>query len=153
SVIRGGLSDAFGQLFGYNYTGYTVGFNLQIPLSNKAVQADYSKTLTDRQGLQARRNRQIQLIFLEVRNANSQVDMNRARIRAAQRALRLATMQLEAEQKKFQLGTSQLRFVLQEQQSVTLAQTSQVQALVNYARSLVEFDRPAGRPLGKNKNK
>jgi outer membrane protein len=150
SVIRGGLADAFGQLFGYNYTGYTVGFNLQIPLSNKAVQADYSKTLTDKQAIQARRSRQIQQIVLEVRNANSQADMNRARITAAERALELATMQLEAEQKKFQLGTSQLRFVLQEQQNVTLAQTSQVQALVNYARSLVEYDRAVGRTLRKN---
>jgi len=144
------LSDALGQLFGYNYTGYTVGFNLQIPLSNKSVQADYSKTLTDKQAMQARRSRQIQQIVLEVRNANSQVDMNRARITAAERALDLATMQLEAEQKKFQLGTSQLRFVLQEQQNVTLAQTSQVQALVNYARSLVDYDRAVGRTLRKN---
>jgi len=59
-------------------------------------------------------------------------------------------MQLEAEQKKFQLGTSQLRFVLQEQQNVTAAQTSQVQALVNYAKSLVDYDRAVGRTLRKN---
>jgi outer membrane protein TolC len=150
SVIRGGLSDAFGQLFGYNYTGYTAGFSLQIPLSNKSVQAEYSKALTEKQSLLARRNRFAQQIALEVRNANSQVEMNRARIVAAERSLELANMQLEAEQKKFQLGTSQLRFVLQEQQSVTAAQTSHVQALVNYSKSLVEYDRAVGRTLRKN---
>jgi outer membrane protein TolC len=150
AVIRGGMLDAFSQLFGYNYTGYSVGFNLSIPLSNKATQADYSRTLTDKEALIARRNRMVQQIALEVRNANSQVEMNRARITAAERALELATMQLEAEQKKFQLGTSQLRFVLQEQQSVTAAQTSQVQALVNYARSLVDYDKAVGRTLRKN---
>jgi outer membrane protein TolC len=150
SIVRGGLRDAFGQLFGYNFTGYSVGFNLSIPLSNKSVQADYSRALTDKQALSARRNRLVQQIALEVRNAHSQVEMNRARITAAEKALQLATMQLQAEQKKFQLGTSQLRFVLQEQRSVTAAQTSQVQALVNYTRSLVDYDKAVGRTLRKN---
>ena len=59
-------------------------------------------------------------------------------------------MQLEAEQKKFQLGTSQLRFVLEEQRTVTLAQTTQIQALVGYAKALVEYDRAVGRTLRKN---
>jgi outer membrane protein TolC len=149
-IIRGGLSDAFGQLFSYNYTGYSVGFILSIPLSNKSVQAEYSKALTDKQALLARRNRLVQQIALEVRNATSQVDMNRARITAAEKALELANMQLEAEQKKFQLGTSQLRFVLQEQQTVTMAQTSQIQALVNYAKALVDYDKAVGRTLRKN---
>jgi len=150
SVIRGGLADAFGQLFGYNYTGYSVGFNLSIPLSNKSVQAEYSRSLTNKQAIEARRHRLAQQIALEVRNAQSQVDMNRARIEAAEKALLLANMQLEAEQKKFQLGTSQIRFVLQEQRNVTAAQTSQIQALVNYAKALVEYDRAVGRTLRKN---
>jgi len=150
SVIHGGLSDAFSQLFGYNYTGYSAGFNLSIPLSNKSVRAEYSKVLTEKQALSAKRNKLVQEIALDVRNANSQVEMNRARITAAEKALELANMQLEAEQKKFQLGTSQLRFVLQEQQNVTAAQTSQVQALVNYAKSLVDYDRAVGRTLRKN---
>lgn len=150
SVNRGGLGDAFGTLFGYNYTGYSVGFSLSIPLSNKSVQADYSKALTDKQVLLAKRNRLVQQIALEVRNANSQVEMNRARIKAAERSLELAGMQLDAEQKKFQLGTSQLRFVLQEQQNLTAAQTSQNQAVVNYAKALVDYDRAVGRTLRKN---
>jgi len=150
SVIRGGLTDAFGQLFSYNYKGYSVGFNLEIPLTNKTAQAEYAKTLTDKQLLSARRNSLIQQIALEVRNANTQVEMNRARINAAEKALELATRQLEAEQKKFQLGTSQLRFVLQEQQNVTGARTNQVQALVNYAKSLVDYDRAVGRTLRKS---
>jgi outer membrane protein len=149
-IRRGGLGDAFGQLFGYNFTGYSVGFNLTIPLTNRALQADYSRTLTNKQAVSARRNRLAQQIALDVRNATSIVEMNRARITAAERALQLATMQLEAEQKKFQLGTSQLRFVLQEQQSVTAAQTAQIQSLVNYAKALVEYDRTIGRTLRKN---
>jgi len=150
AIRHGGLTDALSQLFGYNFTGYSAGFSLQIPLSNKSGQADYAKTLTDKQALVARRNRTVQQIVLDVRNSHSQVEMNRARITAAEKALELANMQLEAEQKKFQLGTSQLRFVLQEQQNVTAAQTSQIQSLVNYAKSLVDYDKAVGRTLRRN---
>ncbi len=150
SITRGGLADAFGQLFGYDFTGYSVGFNLSIPLSNKSVQAEYSRALTNKQAIEARRNRLSQQIALDVRNAQSLVDMNRARIEAAEKALQLANMQLAAEQKKFQLGTSQIRFVLEEQRNVTAAQTSQIQALVNYAKALVDYDKAVGRTLRKN---
>jgi outer membrane protein len=150
SVVRGGLSDAFGQMFGYSFTGYGAGFNLSIPLSNKAEKAQYARALTDKQTVQATRARLVQQIALDVRNAQSQVEMNRARITAAERALELANLQLQAEQKKFQLGTSQLRFVLEEQRTVSLAQTDQIQALVNYAKSLVDYDRAVGRTLRKN---
>src|SRR5207237_9726366 len=100
--------------------------------------------------ISARRDRVRQQIALEGRNGHSQVEMNRARIQAAEKALDLAVLQLQAEQKKFQLGTSQLRFVLQEQRNVTQAQTNQMDALVNYAKSLVEYDRAVGRTLRKN---
>jgi len=150
SVIQGGLVDAFGQLFGYNYTGYTVGFNIAIPLSNKAEQAIYAKALSDKQVVAARRTQVLQQIALEVRNAHSVVVMNRARIQTAEKALELAMMQSEAEQKKFQLGNSQLRFVLQEQRNVTDAQTARNLALVSYAKALVTYDKAIGRTLRKN---
>jgi outer membrane protein TolC len=149
-VVRGGLADAFGQLFGYNYTGYAVGFNLSIPLSNRSAQADNARAVTQRDSLEAKRTQLAQQIALDVRNAQTAVEMNRARITAAERALELANLQSEAEQKKFQLGISQLRFVLEEQRNVTDAETTHIQALVNYAKSLVDYDRAVGRTLRKN---
>ena len=68
------------------------------------------------------------------------VEMNRQRINAATKTKELAERQLDAEQKKFELGSGQIRFVLQEQQNVTAAQTSEIAALVNYTKALVEFD-------------
>src|SRR5437660_1958069 len=38
--IPGGISDSFGQLFGYQYTGYSAGFSVQIPLKNRAARGD-----------------------------------------------------------------------------------------------------------------
>ena len=149
-VIRGGLGDAFGQLFGYNYTGYAFGFNLSIPLTNKAALADNARAVTQKDSLQAKRTQMAQQIALEVRNTQSVVTMSKAQIAAAEKALELANVELEAEQKKFQLGTSQLRFVLQEQRNVTEAETTHIQALVSYSKALVDYDRALGRTLRKN---
>ena len=147
---NGGLGDAFSQIFAYDFTGYSVGFNLSIPLSNKSSQAEYSRVMSQKDSNEARRTAMAQSIALDVRNTFSAVEMNRARITAAEKSKALAERQLEAEQKKFQLGSGQIRFVLQEQQNLTAAQTSEIQALVNYTKAVVDFDRAIGRTLKKN---
>jgi len=149
-VSRGGLNDAFSQIFGYNYTGYSVGFSFLIPLSNKSAQAEYSRLMATRQTTEAKHTALAQAIALQVRNACSAVEMNRARITTAEKTRELEERQLDAEQKKFQLGSGQIRFVLQEQQNLTAAQTDEIQALVNYTKALVDFDKAIGRTLKKN---
>ena len=148
-VQHGGIGDAFGQIWGYNFTGYSAGFSLSIPLSNKSAQAEYSRAMATKQSTEAKRIALAQAIALEVRNAHSAVEMNRARIGAAEKARELAERQLDAEQKKFQLGSGQIRFVLTEQQNLTAAQTNEIQSLVNYTKALVDFDRAIGRTLKK----
>jgi len=149
-VSRGGLGDAFGQIFGYNYTGYSVGFSLLIPLSNKSAQAEYSRLAATKQSTEARQTALAQSIALQVRNAYSAVEMDRARITTAEKTRELEERQLAAEQKKFELGSGQIRFVLQEQQNLTAAQTNEIQAVVNYTKALVDFDKAIGRTLKRN---
>src|SRR5439155_122035 len=93
---------------------------------------------------------EIKQLQLEVRNALTQVDMNRARIEAATKASELSERRLEAEQKKFDLGASTIRFVLEEQRNVAQAQTDELQAIVNYTKALVDIDRAMGMTLKKN---
>jgi outer membrane protein TolC len=148
--LLGGLGTAFGQLFNYNYTGYSVGVSVQIPLRNRAAQADNARAATDKRIAENRLTAQAQQIALEVRNALTQVEMNKARIEAAQKARELAERRLDAEQKKFDLGASTIRFVLEEQRNVAQAQTDEIASLVNYTKSLVDFDRATGMTLKKN---
>jgi outer membrane protein len=148
--LIGGLGTSFGQVFSYNYTGYSAGISVQIPLRNRAAQADNARAATDKRIAENRIPAQAQQIALEVRNALTQVEMNRARIDAAQTARALAERRLEAEQKKFDLGASTIRFVLEEQRNVAQAQTDEIQSLVNYTKSLVDFDRSIGMTLKKN---
>lgn len=146
----GGLGDAMRQLFGYNFTGYSVGFNLQIPLSNKAAQAEHARALNERRVVTSRVAATAQQIALDVRNALTGLEMNRARIETAEKARELAERRLDAEQKKFDLGASTIRFVLEEQRNVAQAQTNEIQALINYTKAIVDIDRAMGLTLKKN---
>jgi outer membrane protein len=151
AVNRGGFTDAFGQLFGYGYTGYSAGFNLQIPIRNRAQQATYARAVTEKQLAENRIAALLQQIALEVRNAITEVEMDKARIETAEAARDLAEQRLQAERKKFELGASTVRFVLEEQRNVTQAQTNEIAALTDYAKAMVDYEKALGVTL-KNHN-
>jgi outer membrane protein TolC len=148
--LVGSLGTAFGQTFNFNYTGYAAGFSIQIPLTNRAAQGDHARAMTDQRTSEQKLTAQAQQIALDVRNALTQVEMNKAQIEAATTARELAERRLEAEQKKFDLGASTIRFVLEEQRNVAQAQTDELQSLVNYTKALVDLDRSTGMTLKKN---
>jgi outer membrane protein len=149
-IVPGGVGDAFSQLFGFGYTGYSVGFSAQIPLSNRAARGDHARSITDERTAEQKITAQAQQIALDVRNALTQLEMNKAQIEATGKARELAERSLEAEQKKFDLGASTIRFVLEDQRNVAQAQTDELQSLVNYAKALVDMDVAMGMTLKKN---
>jgi len=149
-IVPGGLGDAFGQLFGFGYNTYSFGFNLQIPLSNKAERADHDRAIGAKQMATSQVDATAQQIALEVRNAMNQVEMNRAHIESSQKAREFAQQTLDAEQQKLELGVSTLFFVLQDQTNLAIAQTNEIQAMVNYTKALVTLDRAMGLTLSHN---
>ena len=149
-VIPGGIWSAFGQLFSYDYKGYSLGFSLTIPLSNKSAKADYDRAVNERNLTQSRSDVTRQQIALEVRNALTQIEQARASIDMARVATELSREQLEAERTKFSLGTSTLRFVLEEQRNLAQSQTTEVQSLVTFNKALVDLDKAMGLTLMKS---
>jgi outer membrane protein TolC len=149
-IIPGGLWTAFGQLFSYDYKGYSLGFSFTMPLNNKAAKADYERSVNERQLTESRANVTRQQIALEVRNALTQLEQTRATIESSRIARELAEEQVVAEQTRFNLGTSTLFFVLEEQRNVAQAQTTEVQSLVSFNKALVDLDKAMGLTLMKN---
>ena len=149
-VRRGGATDSFGDLFKMNNRGYSFGFTLQIPLGNKARQAEYGRVSVEKKTNEENIKALEQQIALEVRNAIHAVEMNKARIEAASNSRELANEQYIAEQRRFALGASTVRFVLEEQRNLEQMQTNENAALVNYRKALVDYDRALGMTLKKN---
>ena len=141
------LGDAFNRLLGSDFPTYGASISVEIPLSNRSRRADYARASVARRQSEKRLRALEQQIALEVRNAHTQLEMNRARIEATQKARELAERNLEAEQKKFQLGTSRIRFVLEEQVRLAEAQTNEVNAQVSFTKAKRDLDRAMGKTL------
>jgi outer membrane protein len=150
ATIPGGVGDAFQQLFGYDYRGYSLGVSLTIPLNNKAAKADYERAINERKLTKSKLDVTRQGIILEVRNALTTIDEARGTIEASRIASELEQDQLEAEQTKFNLGTSTLRFVLEEQRNLAQAQTTELQSLVTFNKALVDLEKAMGLTLMRN---
>jgi outer membrane protein len=150
TVIPGGIGGAFSDIFGFDFTGYQVGFSLQIPLGNRAARATVAqRTIQQRQTISQEALLR-QQIATEVRDAYNQIATSQARIEAAEVSRELAERRLDAEERKFQLGASSIRFVLDEQQNLTSAQTTEIRALVAYVKAVVAYDNAIGRTLERN---
>ena len=148
--VPGGVFNSLGQLFGYGYTGFSGGFNITIPLDNKAANAAYQKALNDQRMSRGLMDSTIQAIALDVRNSLMAVEMYKSRIDTAKTARELAEQTLEADQAKFDLGTGTIQFVLNDQTALAQAQTNEVQIIVNFTAALADLDRSMGMTLKKN---
>lgn len=145
-----GFSDAFSNLFGYNNPDYAVGLNVNIPIRNRAAQADQVRSELEYRQAQTRLQQLQNQIAIQVRNAQFSVQQNRARVEAATSARQLAAESLNAEQKKYALGASTNTLVLQAQRDLAQAESAVVTATAAYEKSKVELDRVMGLTLTHN---
>jgi outer membrane protein len=146
----GGYSTVLSQLFARNFPNYSVGVNLNIPIRNRAAQAQViNDELTYRQqqlGLQRLENQ----VRVDVQNAVISLTQARAQYQAAAKQTALQAETLDAEQKKLALGASTIYNVIQDQQALTAAESNEVTAKATYVNAQVELERSTGQILNNN---
>ena len=145
--INTGWGDNLQSILGNDFPNYSASITVEIPITNRAAKADFARANFSKYQAEKRLSALEQQIALEVRNAHTELEMNRARIEAAQKSRELAEKNLDAEQKKFQLGTSTIRFVLEEQRNLAVAQSNELQALVDFTKAKNNLDRAVGKTL------
>ncbi|HTQ58450.1 MAG TPA: TolC family protein [Bryobacteraceae bacterium] len=146
----GGYGAVLKQLFARNYPNYSAGFNLTIPLRNRAAQAQaLNDELTLRQ-LQIGEQRLENQVRVDVQNAVIGVRNARAQYRAAVKAHVLQAQTLDAEQKKYAAGASVIYNVILTQRDLAAARLSELSAEAAYAKSKVELERVTGQILQDN---
>jgi outer membrane protein TolC len=143
----GGYGSALSQLFRRNFPDYNFGFQLNVPLRNRAAQADIANDTLRLRQQELQEQRQLNNIRLEVTNAVIALQQARARHEAAVKTRRLQEQTLEAEQKKYALGSSTIFLVIQAQRDLAQAQAQEVTALANYSRAKNGLDQSTGRVL------
>jgi outer membrane protein len=134
------FSDVLSDAFGFKYPTWNVGFVVSYPIGTSAADASLARARL--QLSQART--QIQSLELnvatQVRDFARQVNTNIKRIDATRASRVLAERRLEAEQKKFAVGMSTSFLVFQAQRDLTTARNNELRALVDYAKSRVDFE-------------
>lgn len=127
-----GAGRLYEQLFRRNFPDYAVGFQLNVPIRNRAAQADITNDMLRLRQQELQEQRLKNSIKVEVQQAVISLQQARAGYQAALKARQLQEQTLDAEQKKFALGSSTIFVVVQTQRDLTLAQANEVTAITSY---------------------
>jgi outer membrane protein TolC len=146
-TLPGGSSDALKDAFDFRYKNWSVGLTLNVPLNTIFTRARYAETKLGLQQARLRLENQEKLIYLEIKTAVRDVEINYQRVEAYRAARELAVKKLEAEQEKFRVGKSTNFFILQYQRDVANARTAELKSTVDYLLSLARLDRALGTTL------
>ena len=139
--IPGGLGDAFNQLYDVDFPTWNLQLTVSYPLGQSAADAQYARARIQVQQVQAQLRQLGLQVATEVTNAVLQIQGIARRIEASTAARELATEQLAAEQSKFAAGLQTNFFVVQAQRDLATAQDTELRAILDQQKALVEFDR------------
>jgi outer membrane protein len=149
--VGGGGSNLL-QILRRNFPNYSAGFQFNIPLRNRAAQADYAMDQLKLRTEELQLQRSLNQIRVEVKNAVIGLQQARVRFETALNTRQLAEQSLDAEQKRFQYGAtgSDVTTVIQAQQDLANDQSLEVQAMAAYTHAKIAFDQALGQTLDVN---
>jgi outer membrane protein len=148
--VIGGLGNLYGQLFRRNFPDYAVGFQLNVPIRNRAAVADYTNDSLRLRQQELQEQRLVNDIKVQVAQAAVNLQQARSSYESALKARQLQEQTLDAEQKKFALGSSTIFVVVQTQRDLTQAQANEVAAVTSFNRAKNQLDFALGRVLDVN---
>jgi outer membrane protein TolC len=140
----GGYGTALGQLFRRNYPTYGVGLQLTLPLRNRAAQADAVRDELQVRQAQVRRQQLQDQVRLEVADAEESLRQARAAYEAAVEARRLQEQSVKVEEQTFAVGLSTNLTVIQYQNYLAQARSTEVASKGAYVKAKLALERATG---------
>ena len=151
--FQGGLGlFGLGEDFGDNLNGvgmtdsyhYTAGLLLSIPLGNRSAKSTYNRRRIEAEtSLLALKNLELD-VTVEVKKTIRAIKTDVKRIRVAQLATKLARRKVDEEEARFKQGLSTSHDVLEFQRDLAQAQGREIQAIIDFNKSLVNTQRVLG---------
>jgi outer membrane protein len=149
--LLGGYNNALGQIFRRDFPNYSAGLQLNIPLRNRIAQSDY---VTSALGL---RQQELQLqkaknqVRVDVQNAVIALRQARVRYDSSVKARILQQQTLDADKKKYTLGAATVFNVVQDEQTLAAAESTETASLATYTHARIAFDQAMGSTLEVNR--
>ena len=142
------FGSVLGHVFANEFPSWTVGVTVSYPLGTSSADASLERSRLERSRSEARRRSLELQIATEVRGAARNVRTNLQRVEVTRVARELAERRLEAEQRKFEVGLATNFLVFQAQRDLATARNQEQSAILDYVRSLVDFNAVQEIPLG-----
>ena len=142
------FSEVLGDLFSNSFPTWSVGVRIGYPLGRSTADANHARARLERSQTEARLLEVEVRVTGEVREVGRRVSTNLQRVDATRIATELAARRLEAEQKKFDVGMSTSFLVFQAQRDLSQSRNRELQAVLDYIKSLVDFEAVQEVPLG-----
>jgi outer membrane protein len=134
------FTDALRDVFGQNFRTWSVQLNFNYPIGTSQAEAGLaSARLQRQQGNVSLRNLELQ-IGTNVRDAARQVETNLKRVEATAKARDRAERRLEAQNKRMAVGLSTTFELFQAQRDLARQRQQEVNAMIDYNRSLASFE-------------
>jgi outer membrane protein len=149
-IVPGGYGDAWRTLTGRDYPTWNLALNFSYPLGASAQDAQLARAKVQvNQSAAQLRALELQ-VATDVTNAALQVQSGLTRHQAATVARELAQQRLDAEQSRFEVGLSTNFLVVQAQRDLATAQNTELRALLDYRRALVDYERLQETPVARS---
>ncbi len=149
-IISGGVGNSLEQLFSADFYGYVLGLNLRLPIFNTEARAENAQAQIALDRVELRKESLTQLIFLEIRSALTQIEMNGARLEATRMAVHSARERLEGEEARFDVGVGTTRELIETQRDLLLAESISLRAQVDLIKSHALLDKAVGRTFDRH---
>lgn len=140
-------TDVLRDVVGADFPSWTFAVQLSYPLGRSTADVNLARArLQNQQSVKQLDASRIR-VATEVREVARTVTTNSKRVEATRASLALAEKRLEAEEKKFQAGMTTNFFVLQAQRDLNQARNNELQALIDYLKSVVNYETAQVAPL------
>ncbi len=140
-TIPGGYSDALSLMRKIDYPRWSVGLNLTYPIGMSAADASLARAKVQYQQALAQLKSLELTVATDLTTQALTVQSDLESVQAAAAARELSKQKLDAEQSKFDVGMSTNYNVVLAQRDFIDAQNTELQAILNYRKALVDFQR------------
>lgn len=150
-IVDGGLRDSISQLFSSDFYGYVLGLNLQLPIFNTEARAQNAQAQISLDRAELRQESVKQTVSLSIRHALTQIEMNHARLEAAQATVLFSQERLEGEGIRFEVGIGTTRELIEAQRDLLEAESVLLRGQTDLIQSHHLLDNALGRTFERYK--
>lgn len=137
----GGYHTSWGQVFGFDFPTWSLGLTMQVPLGNRAADAQLAQAKIVAERLRTQMTRTQQSVIVEVRGSLEVIGMQKQSLDAAHLTTQLSEEQLEAQNARYEAGFSSDFELLRYQRDYVDAKVRELRALIDLQLAVLSLER------------